>query len=220
MTTRATGRTKNILLTIWLCLPILVVGGLVAGIFIAYSKGPAMDARPVGQGRGDTGGANALGEWLAGNDPNEVERIRRDLREGRLIDPLDWPRGIRLIASPRDTSVPAHTLFLWGGEGGPVPQATVTAGFENPASPANAIDTLGYSKGALTLSQSQLRMIFADGRPGAGLYASPTPTVSTSGARVYDAQGQQLERIPLTPVQRTDAVDGEPIDVVIPLGDG
>lgn len=88
---------KNLILTGWLALPILVFGGLVAWIFITASRPKAMNVDPVGPGAGDTGGANALGEWIAGRNPNDVERANIARREGRPIDPFRWPSGIEVI---------------------------------------------------------------------------------------------------------------------------
>ncbi|MFG0306472.1 MAG: hypothetical protein ACF8Q5_09720 [Phycisphaerales bacterium JB040] len=90
----ARGPRKNLLLTLWLIAPIAVVTLLCVWIFTSFERGPAMNAPGRGVGAEDTGGANALGEWLAGRDPDEVQRINRDLREGRLIDPMKWDAGI------------------------------------------------------------------------------------------------------------------------------
>ncbi|GJM18674.1 MAG: hypothetical protein DHS20C14_08870 [Phycisphaeraceae bacterium] len=74
---------KNVLLTLWLLFPITVVGVLMWAIFASLGSPRAMDVPAVGPGAGDTGGANALGEWLAGNDPNAV-------------DPALWPGGVEI----------------------------------------------------------------------------------------------------------------------------
>lgn len=219
MSTRATGTRKNIILTVWLLLPILVVGLLIAGIFITYKSGRKMEARPIGQGRADTGGANALGEWLAGNDPNETERMARDLREGRLIDPLDWPAGVVLKASPRNTSVGVHWVFSWQGENGPPPAHLMTFGYSGTVKPGDATDTLGHTFAAQSFSHQRLVNLFTEGRPGAGFYVSSTQTVSTNGARLFDADGKELERFRFELIPSEDVTDGEPIEIIIPLGD-
>jgi len=74
---------KNLLLTLWLLFPIMTMGVLVWVIFATVGAPKKMDVPARGPGAGDTGGANALGEWLAGNDPNEV-------------DPAKWPGGVEL----------------------------------------------------------------------------------------------------------------------------
>ncbi len=99
----AKGLPKNLALTLWLIAPLGVVALLCWWIFHSFAAGPAMNAPARGQGAGDTGGANALGEFLAGNDPNEVQRQNRLLREGKLVHPADWPGGVRLVlAAPQD----------------------------------------------------------------------------------------------------------------------
>jgi len=135
---RARGTKKNLLLTLWLILPFLVVGGLVAGIFITYAKGPTMDARPVGQGAGDTGGANAIGELLAGNDPDQRARTNRDLREGTLIDPLDWPGGVSIMLQPATTAVNDIYLLSWTGNPAETPRRHTYTGNATPVPPENA----------------------------------------------------------------------------------
>jgi|GEM_PF-2553107 len=90
----ARGTKKNLLLTLWLIAPIAVVALLCVWIFTSFERGPAMNPPGRGVGAEDTGGANALGEWLAGRNPDEVQRINRDLREGRLVDPTKWHAGV------------------------------------------------------------------------------------------------------------------------------
>lgn len=193
--TYARGWRKNLALTVWLLLPFAVVGGLVFGIFIAYRDGPAMDARPVGQGAGDTGGANALGQWLAGRSPDEVQRIRRDLREGRLIDPVGWPDGVRLFVSPSGTSDGARSVWLWGGQGGFAPKAGELSG------------------DSITISHDQLMGIFREGRPGAGVYLSPTRSVLVSGVTLTDADGNPLEQVEFPLIPSGEVVGGSPIEI-------
>jgi hypothetical protein len=85
---RLRGARKNLLITVWLLLPVAVVGGLTWWIFHTYTRPKAMNAVPVGAGAGDTGGANALGEWLAGNDPDEIRREKRvEAEEKREAEP-------------------------------------------------------------------------------------------------------------------------------------
>lgn len=88
---------KNLMLTLWLILPIAVFGGLVAWIFGSAGSPRKMQAVPVGPGAGDTGGANAIGEWLSGRDPNAVERANIARREGQSVDPFWWPEGTRFV---------------------------------------------------------------------------------------------------------------------------
>ncbi len=88
---------KNILLTIWLLLPITIVSLLMVWIFYSLDKDRLMDdAVPYGAGAGDTGNANAIGEWLAGNDADQISLAVKARREGVAIDPREWPGGIDL----------------------------------------------------------------------------------------------------------------------------
>lgn len=91
-------RTQTVLFTAWLLLPIAIIAGLMVWIFHSMDKDRLMaDAPAVGAGAGDTGGANALGQLIAGRDPDAVERALRARREGRAIAPGAWPGGMRLL---------------------------------------------------------------------------------------------------------------------------
>lgn len=71
-------------LTLWLFAPIALVAGLSVWIVASMRGQPLMDVPAVGAGAGQTGGANALGEWLAHR--NETSRVRivvDDRSEGR-----------------------------------------------------------------------------------------------------------------------------------------
>ncbi len=94
---------KNVLLTLWLLFPLVTMAALVWVIVATVGVPKKMDAPARGPGAGDTGGANALGEWLAGNNPNEV-------------NPAMWPGGVELrVATDAFTSQP--TLSPVGEEG-------------------------------------------------------------------------------------------------------
>lgn len=93
---------KNLALTMWLALPILVFGGLVAWIFVSASRPKLMDEAARGPGAGDTGGANALGEWLAGRNPNDVQRANAARRQRLSVDPFWWPGGVRVVVEAPD----------------------------------------------------------------------------------------------------------------------
>ena len=218
MPNRASGPRKNLLLTLWLLLPFAVLAGIVAIIFASYGK-QKMDARPVGQGAGETGGANALGELLAGNDPIEQERIARDLREGRLIDPLEWPHGISIRVVLEDTGVPVHHVWLWGGEGTPAPRDRVTTGFPAPATgdEVRSIDAEGSFALAAWPAEA-IGRIFEQGRPGAGVYVSRSDRVTVRGRDLLDADGTRLRRIELAPVPADQTTPGEPIEILVTLG--
>jgi hypothetical protein len=113
---------KNILLTIWLLLPITIVSLLMVWIFYSLDKDRLMDdAVPYGAGAGDTGNANAIGEWLAGNDADRISLAVKARREGVAIDPREWPGGITI-------RVPQHAVVP---EGNSKVMICVTSDFEN-----------------------------------------------------------------------------------------
>lgn len=66
---------RKLFLTGWLIAPIVIVAGLCTWIIVSMRQPPKMDAPPVGAGAGHTGGANALGEWLAHKDRDGSVRI-------------------------------------------------------------------------------------------------------------------------------------------------
>lgn len=85
------------MLTLYLASPILVFVGLYVLIFVTLDKEKHMaDSPAIGAGAGDTGDANALGQWLAGRDPDAVSLAAKAKRERLMIDPRDWPGGIEL----------------------------------------------------------------------------------------------------------------------------
>lgn len=91
-------RRKNLILTLYLASPIAVFAGLYVLIFVTLDKEKLMaDSPAIGAGAGDTGDANAIGQWLAGRDPDAVSIANKAKREGLLIDPRDWPGGIELV---------------------------------------------------------------------------------------------------------------------------
>jgi|GEM_PF-1899661 len=87
-------RKQTVILTTWLTLPFIILTLLMVWIFISLDKDKLMaDAPPVGAGAGDTGNANALGQWIAGRDPDEVSRANEARRQGTLVNPFSWPGG-------------------------------------------------------------------------------------------------------------------------------
>lgn len=89
---------KNIILTLWLISPIATFAGLYVLIFVTLDKDrPMADAVPYGAGAGDTGDANAIGQWLAGRNPDAVSLATKAKREGLMISPYDWPGGVRVM---------------------------------------------------------------------------------------------------------------------------
>ncbi len=74
---------KRVLLTLFLAAPILVVAGLLYAVALSLERGVRLAAPPVGAGAGQTGGANALGEYLAGRS--------------RLVPAESLPGGVAIV---------------------------------------------------------------------------------------------------------------------------
>lgn len=212
------GFRKNVLLTVWLTLPFVFLGLIVYGIFSAYSGSKAMDARPVGQGAGDTGGANALGEWLAGHDVAAEERINRDLREGRLIDPIDWAGGIELILVYPVSLDHEAWVVLWKGARSQdiqIIMGVTPADDEFRMKPTSEFnDTVG---GSVIIRHDELQGMYRQGRPKAGIYIARTREVTEKDGRLVDADGRVLTPIKIQPVPASSAVKGEPIEVRVEI---
>ena len=66
---------KRILLTIWLSLPFIAISILLLSIGHNLRMGPAMENPRVGVGAGDTGGANAIGEWFFGSRIDQTSEL-------------------------------------------------------------------------------------------------------------------------------------------------
>lgn len=89
-------RKQSLILTAWLALPFICLTLIMAWIFVSLDKDRLMDEPPVGAGAGDTGNANALGQLLAGRDPDEISKANDARREHSAVDPFDWPGGVLL----------------------------------------------------------------------------------------------------------------------------
>lgn len=129
-------RKQTLILTGWLTLPFLALTLLMVWIFTSLDKDRLMaGAPPVGAGAGDTGNANALGEWLAGRDPDAVSDAIDARRERRAIDPLDWPGGV-LIRVPQSAIAPNDKsgVLIMAKQGNAIPGRTT----------GMTLDTQGY----------------------------------------------------------------------------
>ncbi len=89
-------RKQTLILTAWLALPFICLTLIMAWIFVSLDKDRLMNEPPVGAGAGDTGNANALGQLLAGRDPDEISKANDARREHSAVDPFDWPGGVLL----------------------------------------------------------------------------------------------------------------------------
>tara|TARA_R110000737_G_scaffold2923_15_gene9754 strand:- start:33199 stop:33783 length:585 start_codon:yes stop_codon:yes gene_type:complete len=86
-------RKQTLILTTWLALPFICLTLIMVWIFVSLDKDRLMNEPPVGAGAGDTGNANALGQYLAGRDPDEVSKANQARREHSKVEPFNWPGG-------------------------------------------------------------------------------------------------------------------------------
>lgn len=85
---------KKVLLTVFLLSPIFLIAGLMYSFARSVDKGsPMAEARALGAGAGDTGGANALGEWLSGRRANAAQP--------RMVQPETLEGGVILIVQDK-----------------------------------------------------------------------------------------------------------------------
>jgi hypothetical protein len=198
----ARGLSKNVALTLWLIAPLATVALLCWWIFHSLAAGPAMQAERRGQGSGDTGGANAFGELLAGNDPDERQRLNRMLREGDLVHPANWPGGVTLLVA--DPGLPPGTL----------PDVSCIV-FDTPDTSRGAVRTMRREGNTFTITVS-----------AGGLSAATPIYVGTRGFQnrkedgaftAFDRDGNAYAPIMLKPIDPMDTPRDEPL--VIDLAD-
>lgn len=107
---------RKVALTFWLISPIAIVALLCFWIVSSQSAGPSMIAERVGAGAGDTGGANALGEYLRQRRLNRLITIAVDVRvvlaDGAVVlighrgndwkgEAMTWSQDLRWTATLR-----------------------------------------------------------------------------------------------------------------------
>lgn len=190
-------KIKNAMLTLWLAAPILVVALLCYWIFASFSGGgDDVKARAVGAGSNDTGGANALGEWLAGRDPDEVQRIKRDLREGRLVDPYQWPGGVELRVWTGEGALPPSVVFQ-------LPGGTLDTVF------AIVLSSVDPSRWGIVLMPED----FAGGHVAVVVPADGSVGEAEGGVVMRGPDGEVLEplRLQLVPADRVPEENSQPI---------
>ena len=189
-------KKKNVYLTIWLLLPIVIVTSLIGWIFYSLDKDRLMaDAVPYGAGAGDTGNANALGQWLAGRDPDEVAAALEARRNGRAIAPSDWPGGVTV-------KIP---LSAFGDD----PEAMMLVFVDDQSLEVLAQDMLRDDAGFVTIELSH-----ADAQ-GFFFYASTTEPMLL-GNKIVDASGRALRPIEFEPqIPEPDLQVSEPMAVEV-----
>lgn len=99
---------KRILLTAWLILPLAIVVFLCVWIARSLQHGAISAPPPRGQGAGQTGGANAFGEMLAGRRADGTSREKQTLEP--WIITVEDRTGLASDSSP---IYAANSLMEW-----------------------------------------------------------------------------------------------------------
>jgi len=128
--------TKRVLLTLFLMTPVVLITGLMVGIFVSLDRGPEMVAEPVGAGAGDTGGANALGEYFSRKAKKQMDEAtvlaESGVREAeaayehelatqpaRMVTPESLEQGFILLIDDRtDTASADLPIYLASNHSG------------------------------------------------------------------------------------------------------
>ncbi len=84
-------RKSQILLTIWFSIPVLLIAGLMYAVAYSIDHGPAWNPKRVGAGAGDTGGANAIGEYLRRRDREDSDSEEPETKDDSADDPEQPP---------------------------------------------------------------------------------------------------------------------------------
>ncbi|MHA7813721.1 MAG: hypothetical protein ACX94C_10060 [Phycisphaerales bacterium] len=193
-------RRKNVLLTLWLIAPIATFAGLYAMIFVTQDKEKLMsDAKPIGAGAGDTGNANALGQWLAGRDPDAVSLATKAKREGLMISPTDWPGGVRLTIPASALPEDAQSVYL-------------TMIYKVDGSFGTSGMKLDQEQGVFETQIEQKAL-----KQGARLVIA-TSMPSRDGDRFVDDEGRELAVLSMSPVLAPRDVDvNDQLPVHLPI---
>lgn len=149
---------KNVLLTLWLVLPFVVVAVIFAWVFTSFRSGRDEKYAPIGAGAGDAGGANAIGQWLEGEHPRP------------LADPHTWPGGIELLApvdaAPwlADPDADPRVIAVHEDPGEKTPRTWVMHRRENEFIARIRSDELVGVEALLVSPTNEVRVVSAGGR--------------------------------------------------------
>lgn len=126
---------KKSWLTVFLLTPVVLVAGLMVAVFVSLQDGGIEKMQPVGAGAGDTGGANAIGEYFSHRAHHEVDeaeavvenRMRADQEQfteevaaqPQLVAPETLDQGFILIVDDLSGKASADKpIYLASNHGG------------------------------------------------------------------------------------------------------
>lgn len=108
---------KKIWLTVFLISPAIVVALLLYVIAAMSGKPKLMDSPPVGAGAGETGGANAIGNMLAGHkaDFSRKDEAAEKAGQPQLVEPESLAQGFILIVQDKSGRAKAESPIYLAG---------------------------------------------------------------------------------------------------------
>ena len=188
------------MLTLYLASPIVVFAGLYALIFVTQDKDKLMrDAPPIGAGAGDTGNANAIGEWLSGRDPDAISLATKAKRERLMIAPSDWPGGVLLSVPQSALPAGAERVYLTVIHRDSGTYSTTNMRHDNTAGRFEA-----------ELEQSVLQ--------NGSRFVIATSLPSSNNGQLFDEQGRALAVLTMSPVLAPSDVDvNDQLPVFLPI---
>lgn len=159
-------RRQNILLSVWLLLPLAIIGLLMWAIVLSLSNPPSK-LPPVGAGAGDTGGANGIGQALAGRPTTTHHGVTTEdgANETPSIAPAVIPDQPESTASPvqPETLSQGYVLIVEDKSGKAKPDSPifVAGSFNNwnPGDPAFRLEPQSDMRWRIVMQPS------ADGKP-------------------------------------------------------
>ncbi|MEL7473895.1 MAG: alpha/beta hydrolase-fold protein [Planctomycetota bacterium] len=205
---------KRILLMALLSTPILALVAIFYAIDLGIQNGPAMRAQPVGPGAGDTGGANAIGEWLTGGAEVKMTTQRRGIEsklaeaegafeselaaeaaaeqaapDAAMVEPERLPQGFTIVVRDlSDTSSDERPVFF----------ASNLSGW-NPADPRHILEPRSDMRWQIIFDEP----LEQDGRVEFKFTLGSWDTVET------DAEGENTENRTLPLVDAAFLTNGE-----------
>lgn len=90
---KARKRRQNILLTLWICFPVVAFSGILWFVAYGLSQDPAMDNTRPGVGSGSTGGANFLGQRIFGSGRDQNQDADPDADPAEASEEPQDPEG-------------------------------------------------------------------------------------------------------------------------------
>lgn len=193
---------KRVFLTVLLLAPFVLVAGLMYWFSASLDTGPRMKVAPVGAGAGSTGGANAIGELLAGNKGNKaVEPGAAPAAAARgPVQPETLNDGVILIVEDKSKKASQSKPIYFAGN----------LNNWNPGDKGFRLDPQSDMRWRLQLSKAQLEKL-----KGARLEFKFT--LGAWEEVEQDAKGGDIGNRTLAAIDAANAPKGEPLKIELAI---